>query len=78
MLSKIMCNVIVVLGQHCLTGFRGSDNTTKEEYAVIKKNAKYFELCEVPGNHFVHLNNPVIVADKINCFLRKLESKSKL
>uniref|UniRef100_A0A8C3SHY5 Rho-GAP domain-containing protein n=1 Tax=Chelydra serpentina TaxID=8475 RepID=A0A8C3SHY5_CHESE len=76
-LSKIQASVLMIIAQD---GIFNSEAENVAGYFVkplqeaFQTNLKHFQLAEVTGNHFVHLNEPEVVAGLINIFLKRDES----
>ncbi|XP_019400769.1 PREDICTED: serine hydrolase-like protein 2 isoform X1 [Crocodylus porosus] len=82
-LKKIQAQVLMIMAKDGLFSYEDPDksmNFVKPLQAAFKSNLREsFQLVEVPGNHFVHLNEPEEVAGIISIFLEKdKDSKARL
>ncbi|XP_001640979.2 serine hydrolase-like protein 2 [Nematostella vectensis] len=75
-LTGICCSVLVVRGNDCHPMFRIQDDYIRARLDVIKQHASEYFHHEVPGNHFVHLNEPEVVARVIREYLDRRASRS--
>lgn len=78
LLGKIRCNILTIFGIHCNPIYNSDILAVQSDVEITKKRASYYKQYDLPGNHFIHLNNPDIVAEKIKMFLKNCELKSKL
>ncbi|XP_073183376.1 serine hydrolase-like protein 2 isoform X6 [Lepidochelys kempii] len=81
-LRKIQASVLMIIAQD---GIFNPEAENMSRYFVkplqeaFQSNLKHFQLAKVTGNHFVHLNDPEVVAGLINIFLkREQNSKARL
>ncbi|XP_025048210.1 serine hydrolase-like protein 2 isoform X3 [Alligator sinensis] len=82
-LKKIQARVLMIRAKDGLFSHEDPDkskNFVKPLQDAFKSNLREsFQLVEVPGNHFVHLNEPEEVAGIISVFLEKdKDSKARL
>ncbi|KYO17448.1 serine hydrolase-like protein 2 isoform A [Alligator mississippiensis] len=82
-LKKIQAQVLMIRAKDGLFPHEDPDkskNFVKPLQDAFKSNLREsFQLVEVPGNHFVHLNEPEEVAEIISVFLEKdKDSKARL
>ncbi|XP_039347931.1 serine hydrolase-like protein 2 isoform X2 [Mauremys reevesii] len=76
-LNKIQASVLMIIAQD---GIFNAEAENPSRYFVkplqeaFQSNLKHFQLAEVTGNHFVHLNEPEVVAGLINIFLKRDQS----
>ncbi|XP_043358384.1 serine hydrolase-like protein 2 isoform X10 [Dermochelys coriacea] len=76
-LSKIQASVLMIIARD---GIFNPEAKNMSRYFVkplreaFQSNLKHFQLAEVTGNHFVHLNDPEVVAGLINIFLKRDQS----
>uniref|UniRef100_A0A8C0IRH3 Serine hydrolase like 2 n=2 Tax=Chelonoidis abingdonii TaxID=106734 RepID=A0A8C0IRH3_CHEAB len=76
-LNKIQASVLMIIAQD---GIFNPEAENASRYFVkplreaFQSNLKHFQLAEVMGNHFVHLNEPEVVAELINIFLKRDQS----
>uniref|UniRef100_A0A8C8RAQ5 Serine hydrolase like 2 n=1 Tax=Pelusios castaneus TaxID=367368 RepID=A0A8C8RAQ5_9SAUR len=81
-LSKMQASVLMIIARDGIFNHEAK-NTTKNFFNPLREefqsNLKCFQLAEVNGNHFVHLNEPEVVAGLINNFLKQDQvDKAKL
>ncbi|XP_074980328.1 serine hydrolase-like protein 2 isoform X3 [Caretta caretta] len=76
-LRKIQASVLMIIAQD---GIFNPEAENMSRYFVkplqeaFQSNLKHFQLAKVTGNHFVHLNDPEVVAGLINIFLKRDQS----
>ncbi|XP_074797838.1 serine hydrolase-like protein 2 isoform X1 [Natator depressus] len=76
-LRKIQASVLMIIAQD---GIFNPEAENMSQYFVkplreaFQSNLKHFQLAKVTGNHFVHLNDPEVVAGLINIFLKRDQS----
>ncbi|KAF8793975.1 Serine hydrolase-like protein like [Argiope bruennichi] len=75
-LRNMRNNLLIILGKDApeLHGLREGMNDFLNLY---KETCKNFQLAEIDGNHYVHLNNPGRVAPVINNFLQQHLSQAR-
>nr|XP_056703301.1 serine hydrolase-like protein 2 isoform X1 [Euleptes europaea] len=76
MLRKIQADVLMIIAQDGIFSTESNDmpnvKPLQEAYRTFLK--EHFHYVDVPGNHFVHLNEPEVVAGIITTFLSKGEN----
>ncbi|XP_074866480.1 serine hydrolase-like protein 2 isoform X3 [Carettochelys insculpta] len=77
-LSKIQASVLMIIAQD---GIFNPEVENSFPYFVKSLHTMFqsmlkerFQLAKVPGNHFVHLNEPEVIAGLINVFLKRDQS----
>ncbi|GIY66786.1 serine hydrolase-like protein 2 [Caerostris extrusa] len=71
-MSHLRCELLVILANHTGPYYQPDEPEIVTRFLdFYAKNLEDFTLERVDGNHFVHLNNPEIVAPLINKFLTK-------
>nr|XP_005293104.1 serine hydrolase-like protein 2 isoform X1 [Chrysemys picta bellii]XP_023965610.1 serine hydrolase-like protein 2 isoform X1 [Chrysemys picta bellii] len=76
-LNKIQASVLMIIAQDGIFNPEAenmSQNFVKPLQEAFQSNLKHFQFAEVTGNHFVHLNEPEVVAGLINIFLKRDQS----
>ncbi|XP_005293109.2 serine hydrolase-like protein 2 isoform X7 [Chrysemys picta bellii] len=76
-LNKIQASVLMIIAQDGIFNPEAenmSQNFVKPLREAFQSNLKHFQFAEVTGNHFVHLNEPEVVAGLINIFLKRDQS----
>ncbi|XP_065272355.1 serine hydrolase-like protein 2 [Emys orbicularis] len=76
-LNKIQASVLMIIAQDGIFNPEAenvSQNFVKLLREAFQSNLKHFQFAEVTGNHFVHLNEPEVVAGLINIFLKRDQS----
>lgn len=68
-LEKIRCEILLIKAKNA-PWFEPED-LCRQAMDVYQRNCASYEFVEIDGNHFVHLNEPEKIADKINQFLTK-------
>lgn len=78
-MRRIKCNMLMILGDKSFI-YRTPEVRLLDDFIrIYEQNCQYFDIVTVDGNHFVHLNNPELVAPSINRFFSKtLNSVSKI
>ncbi|PRD29786.1 UNVERIFIED_CONTAM: serhl [Trichonephila clavipes] len=79
-LKNLQCNLCIILGNNTPKVFRTRSPEVIDEFLdLYKTTCKFFKLVKIDGNHFVHLNNPELVAPLIDDFFQHCNSsKSKM
>ncbi|XP_053886285.1 serine hydrolase-like protein 2 isoform X3 [Malaclemys terrapin pileata] len=76
-LNKIQASVLMIIAQDGIFNPEAenmSQNFVKPLREAFQSNLKHYQFAEVTGNHFVHLNEPEVVAGLINIFLKRDQS----
>lgn len=70
-MKRIKCNMLILLGNRSFIYKSRTPEVLDDFLNIYEENCNFFKVIKVEGNHFVHLNNPEVVAPHINEFLKK-------
>lgn len=74
--SHMTCEVLVILARQGLSNLKNP--YSKLVFDGFAKMAKRFKCVEIDGDHYVHLNQPEVVADFINDYLHQNSNGSEM
>ncbi|XP_054724139.1 probable serine hydrolase [Uloborus diversus] len=77
-MKRVQCNTLIIIGKKSIIFKSRTPEVLDDFINLYKQNCKSFKMVEVDGNHFVHLNNPELVAPHINEFLATQVNVSKI
>lgn len=68
-MKQIICNMLIVIGTKSV--FRTQTPEVNGDFLnIYKENCKFLDVVQVEGNHFLHLNNPEIIAPHVDAFFK--------
>lgn len=70
-MKRIKCNMLIILGNESFINKSRTPEVLDDFLKLYEENCNVFKLIKVEGNHFVHINNPEVVAPHINAFFKE-------
>lgn len=67
-MKRIKCNMLIVIGSKSFIYKSRTPEVLDDFLNIYRENCSSFKVVKVEGNHFVHLNNPELVAPHVNTF----------
>lgn len=74
---RIKCPVLVIIAKNSEQSWFNKTPFIVKVLSILENSHFTSKVVEVPGNHCVHNNNPELVAEEIDRFLRSANQKSK-